>query len=45
VLLAERSLLLRALDRTRQAGDRRAEAAARRCIAALEDEILSREEC
>lgn len=45
VLIAERSLLMRALDRTVEAGDRRAEAAARRCIGAVEDELLAREEC
>jgi len=43
--VAERLLLLGALERTRQAGDRRAEAAALRCLAAVEDAILSKEEC
>jgi hypothetical protein len=45
VLEAERRLLLGALQRTLDAGDTHAEAAARRCIAVVEDAILSREEC
>jgi hypothetical protein len=45
MLEAERRLLLGALQRTLDANDSNAEAAARRCIAAVEDEILGREGC
>jgi hypothetical protein len=45
LLVAERSLMLQILDRTVEEGNKRCEAAARRCVAALEDEILRREEC
>jgi hypothetical protein len=44
-LVAERRLLERALVRTQQAADSRAAAAARRCIATIEDAILSQQDC
>ena len=44
-LRAERLLMQSALTRTQEAGDTRAEGAARRCLTALEDEILQRVEC
>jgi hypothetical protein len=44
-LVAERRLLERALVRTQEAGDSHAEAAARRCIATIEDAILNQQDC
>lgn len=45
VLVAEHKMLKQALDRTRVAKDKRAEAAALRCIARIEAALLAREEC